>query len=145
MRARSSFFHGAQLKLSWLVACGGLCVTACGSAEHVEVPRVADSIADASVSSGVNVCPSIQSSLVLPQQIAPSENALVAVRAVDPDGAESQLVFRWTASSGTFSESNKSVTNYACSQLGTAQLTVTVTDGPGCTATLTLTVDCVGK
>ena len=124
---------------------GALCVLACGSGEHTQVPPSVDADAGTSISSGVNVCPYFEDSLVLPQRIAPRESAFIAVRATDPDAADSQLVFRWSATSGTFSAGDKPVTNYSCLKLGAEQLTVTVTDRQGCSSDLTIGVQCIAK
>jgi hypothetical protein len=126
-----------------------LCALACGSGEHTTIPVTGeDAGADASgtqVASVVNLCPRFDGSLVTPQRITPGESALVAVTVTDPDGPSSELVFSWTATSGVFSASDKPVTSYTCSKLGTQQLSVVVKDRPGCTSQLSINVECVSK
>src|SRR4051812_4402491 len=115
-----------------------LCALACGSAEHVQVPPMseADGGADAGtetqVASAVNLCPHVDGSYVTPQTIAPHVSALVAVSASDPDSAVPDLSYAWHATSGAFRASDKAMTNYECSEIGTQLLTVVVTDHPGC-------------
>jgi hypothetical protein len=145
MRDRSSFRRSARLERGAAAVASVLCVLACGSGEHTQVPPSVDADAGTSISSAVNVCPYFEDSLILPQRIPPRESALVAVRATDPDAADSLLAFRWSATSGTFSVSDKPVTNYSCLKLGAAQLTVTVTDRQGCSSDLTIGVQCVAK
>jgi hypothetical protein len=120
-----------------------LCALDCGTGEHVDVPETSSVDASTGISSGVNLCPYFQGSLILPQQLRPRESASITVRATDPDAADSQLVFSWSAASGTFSADDKPVTNYECSKLGTLPLTVTATDRQGCSIGLTLSVDCI--
>jgi hypothetical protein len=120
-----------------------LFVIGCGGAEHQRLPPAAETEAGTQVASGVNVCPRFEGSLILPQRIGPGETAVVAVRVSDPDAADSQLAFAWTATSGTFSASDESVTDYTCSEIGKEQLTFTAVDRPGCSSSLTITVECV--
>lgn len=130
---------------------GALCAFACGSAEHNMVPPVseADGGADAGtetqVASAVNLCPHVDGSYITPQKIGPKVAAVVAVSASDPDATTPDLNFSWRATSGTFSASDKAVTSYVCSKLGPEQLTVTVTDQPGCSVELTINVECVAS
>ena len=125
------------------LALGALCAVACGSGEHTDVPPSDEVDVNASVTSGVNVCPRFLDSLALPQKISAGASAVIGVHATDPDGIDSQLVFHWSASSGRFSTNDKAVTTFTCSKAGIVQLTVTATDPPGCSVALTLTVDCV--
>ena len=128
---------------------GALCALGCGSAEHNAIPPVpeadagADSGAETHVASAVNLCPHVDGSFITPQKIAPKVRAVVAVTASDPDSTASDLTFAWRATSGVFSASNKPVTDYECSKIGTQQLTVTVTDQPGCGVEFTINVECV--
>jgi hypothetical protein len=121
------------------------CVIGCGGAEHQKIPPVAEAEAGTQVASGVNVCPRFEGSLILPQRIRPGETAVVAVRVSDPDAADSQLVFAWTATSGTFSASDSSVTNYDCSEIGSEQLTFSAVDRQGCSSSLTIAVECIAN
>jgi hypothetical protein len=141
MRNRSS--SRSQAAGSLIAIVGAACVLACGVADRVDVENTGDLGGETRITSGVNVCPHFEGSLILPERIAPSESAFIAVRATDPDAADSLLVFAWTALSGTFSASDEPVTNYSCSKLGTEQLTVTAKDDQGCSSDLTLPVECI--
>jgi hypothetical protein len=146
MSARSPSHAKSPLAQSWLIlAFGALCAVACGGGEHTDVPPSDNADADASVSSGVNVCPHFLDSLALPQRISSGQSAAIGVHATDPDGADSGLVYHWSATSGRFSPNDKAVTFFTCSKAGTTLLTVTATDPPGCAASLTLTVECVSS
>jgi len=134
--------HARQALTAFLAA---HCVLACGTADHVTVPPASDGDAGTSVASAVNLCPRFDGSLVLPQHILPTQSAMLAVMASDPDGADSQLVFAWSAPSGVFSERDKPVTNYKCSKLGQEQLTITAADHQGCSSTLTIGVVCIAN
>jgi hypothetical protein len=137
----------ASLTRSPAALCCALCALACGTAQHTEVPPVAETNADAgtSVSSAVNVCPFFRDSRLLPQRVPSGQSASIVVHATDPDAPDSLLSFRWDATSGTFSPDDEPVTNYRCSKVGAEQLNVTVTDQQGCSAGLTLGVECLAK
>jgi hypothetical protein len=103
----------------------------------------ADAGAETHVASAVNLCPHVDGSYITPQKIAPNVSAVVAVNASDPDSPVPDLTFAWHATSGVFSASDKAVTSYQCSKVGTQELTVIVTDRPGCSVQLTISVECV--
>ena len=136
---------------AFVVAVGALGAFACGTADHNAIPPVPADDAGAGgeqethVASAVNVCPHIDNSFITPQQIPLNVSAVVAVTASDPDSALPDLTYAWHATSGTFSASDKPVTDYNCSKIGAQQLTVTVTDQPGCSTELTINVACVAN
>lgn len=118
-------------------------LAACGSADH-PLPDTPDASPEqAEVSSGVNVCPSFQGSLVMPGHVQVGDAAYIVVRASDPDAPDSSLTFAWSAAKGRFSSPDKAQTSYRCETPGVARLTVTATDRQGCESQLTLSVDCV--
>ena len=92
-----------------------------------------------------NACPAFVQSLVIPQSIKPGAVADVIVIASDPDGPESGVSFDWSASSGTFSSSDRPATRYRCLALGAQQLRVGAVDELGCRSELTLPVTCLGE
>jgi hypothetical protein len=141
MSVHSPSYAQRSLAQSCLVVALG--AVACGSGEHTDVPPLDDVDVDASVASGVNVCPHFLDSLALPQKIPSGASAVIVVHATDPDGTDSQLVFRWSATSGRFSTNDEAVTTFTCSKSGTVELSVMATDPPGCSVSLTLTVECV--
>jgi hypothetical protein len=91
-----------------------------------------------------NKCPVFVQSLVIPQTIQPAATADVVVLASDPDGSEAALTFAWSASSGSFSSSDRAVTRYRCAQAGPQLLYVDAIDELGCRSELTLRVTCLG-
>lgn len=122
----------------------GLCALACGSADHTQIPPPDDDAGrEAQVGSGVNVCPHFDGSVVLPQRIGRDESAYVAAMATDPDAANAQLVFSWTAASGVFTVQDKPMTSYRCSRVGPEDLLVTAKDRQGCSSHLTIPVECI--
>ena len=145
MRNRSSLRRKAKHARSLGASVAALCVLGCGAADRVDVPDAGDPNTETRVASGINVCPHFEGALILPQRIAPDESAFIAVRATDPDAADSLLIFAWSAMSGTFSSSDEPVTNYSCSKLGAEQLTVTAKDRLGCGSDLTISVECIAR
>ena len=136
---------------AFVVTLGALCTFSCGTAEHNLVPPVseadggADAGAETHVASDVNVCPHVDGAFITPQKIAPNVSAVVSVSASDPDSTVPDLTFAWSATSGVFSASDKPVTNYECSKIGAQQLTVTITDRPGCRIKFMINVECVAS
>lgn len=115
----------------------------CGSGDHVQGVAPVPSNPLVEFNPDVNQCPSIHGAVVIPLEIPPLVLAQVAAYAVDPDAAESQLVYAWTAESGTFVDSGKAVTEYQCTELGPQILSVSVRDVSGCSGHLTVQVDCI--
>jgi hypothetical protein len=129
---------------SWLVFGAGFWLLACGGGDQVQVPERADAGNEqAQVNSGVNVCPVFAGSLVMPQRIGPGQKSNIAVRATDPDAPDSELIFAWSAASGSFSASDKPMTSYRCADSGSQRLTFTATDRIGCVSSLNIDVECV--
>ncbi len=81
----------------------------------------------------------------MPQRLAAGQSATIVVRATDPDAPDSQLVFAWSAASGSFSSSDKPTTSYRCAELGTQRLICTATDRVGCVSSLKLDVECAAN
>jgi hypothetical protein len=90
-----------------------------------------------------NVCPIIESYLLIPQDIEPGETAEIKVRASDPDDRETALQFAWQATSGTFSNPALAETTYACAAPGTQFLTLRIRDARDCVRELGLEVTCL--
>jgi hypothetical protein len=98
-----------------------------------------------SVSGTTNVCPSIDSISAMPNQVTVGSSLALTGAAHDPDSGPSPLSFQWTATSGTFSDAGTASPLFTCTAVGTATLTLTVSDGdtsPGCPATQATTVTC---
>ncbi|HEY0467793.1 MAG TPA: hypothetical protein VGC79_26510 [Polyangiaceae bacterium] len=139
----ASFTQGVVRSAAFASA---LCAFACGAGDQADVTEVMNGDdAGAEVASGINVCPHFEGSLVMPQRIRPNEPSVIAVGATDPDASDSQLVFAWTGTAGTFDPSDKSVTIYRCTRLGSELLTVTATDRKGCVSSLKIAVECIAN
>jgi len=91
-----------------------------------------------SVSVVPNHPPVINSLTVSPQNVGPGDTATVTCSASDPDG--DPLTYEWTASDGTITGSDASVTWTAPPATGTYVVTCTVDDGRGGTATQSVPV-----
>jgi len=139
-RTKPPFARGYKL-----LSGAGLLLLSCGTADHLQIPPEDAGESAADVKSAVNVCPVFGGSLVMPQRIPPDASSSIVVRVTDPDAPDSQLVFSWSAPSGSFSESDNPMTNYRCGQVGPVELMVTATDRVGCVSNLRIDVDCVAN
>jgi hypothetical protein len=92
-----------------------------------------------------NVCPIIESYLLIPQDIEPGATADIKVRASDPDDRGAGLQFAWEATSGTFSNPDLAETTYACAAPGTHSLTLRIRDARDCVRELGLEVTCLER
>jgi hypothetical protein len=90
-----------------------------------------------------NVCPVIETYLLLPHAIEPDSFAEISVRANDPDGDSEKLGFSWRATSGTFTEQAAPRTHYHCADTGNQRLTLQVRDSDDCQSELALDVTCL--
>jgi hypothetical protein len=99
----------------------------------------------ASVTADINVCPVIDSVSVLPAEVHVGSSVLLVAAAHDADNGPSPLAASWTASSGTLSNQSTTGATFTCTQLGTAQIGLTVSDGssaPNCTDSVSVSVLC---
>jgi phospholipase C len=97
------------------------------------------------INGSTNVCPSIQSVSASPNEVLTGGSVAVAASASDPDG--DTITYKWSATSGTFSNATAASTTYTCTAPGVATLTVTASDGdntPGCPDSQTVQVTCSG-
>ena len=117
----------------------------CGSAPQTEFTQDADSGVVVEIVPAVNVCPYFERALIIPQAIAPGVSAVIVVKATDPDGVDSSLVYDWSAASGSFSTPNRPTTTYKCGALGAQVLTATAEDVHGCRGQLALDVTCTSQ
>jgi hypothetical protein len=90
-----------------------------------------------------NVCPTIDSYLLIPQDIEPGASSEIKVRASDPDDRGAGLHFAWHATSGTFSNAELPETTYTCAAAGAQVLTLRVSDARDCVRELGLDVNCL--
>jgi hypothetical protein len=97
------------------------------------------------VAQNFNVCPRFEGSIVLPQTIAPGQEAVIVVRAVDPDGDDRALSYGWSVTSGELSETVGGSTKYLCDELGPQIVSIVTTDAPGCHVQLDIAVNCLER
>jgi hypothetical protein len=93
----------------------------------------------------VNICPVADALSANPSQVAVGSSLALSGAAHDADQGPSPLSYQWTASSGTFSDPSAQNPTFTCTAIGSATITLTVSDGdthPGCAATLSATVMC---
>jgi hypothetical protein len=88
----------------------------------------------------ISDCPTITSFVVNPQRLRVGESSDLRGLATDPDSAN--LSFAWTASSGVIADGAVAVTNFRCTEEGTATLTLTVSDG-SCQDNVVVQAECV--
>ncbi|HVU50159.1 MAG TPA: hypothetical protein VHL80_05715 [Polyangia bacterium] len=99
----------------------------------------------ASVTADINVCPVIDSVSVLPAEVHVGASVQLVAAAHDADNGPSPLSASWTASSGTLSNTSPAGATFTCSQVGTAQIGLTVSDGspaPSCADSVSVSVTC---
>lgn len=75
----------------------------------------------------INVCPELTGSTINPVVVAVGDAVHLTSSAVDGNG--DSLVFRWTATQGTFVDANAANTTFRCSMTGTATIALSVSDG----------------
>jgi hypothetical protein len=88
----------------------------------------------------INICPTINSLSANP----PYGNTIaLSSAASDPDNGPQPISYSWTTSSGTLSSATAQNPTLTCTAPGTANVTLTVTDGdPGCPTSFTVPVTC---
>jgi hypothetical protein len=92
------------------------------------------------VKGSINVCAEVTAVSAAP----PVGNTIaLTTTADDPDNGPSALSYLWTTSSGTLSSTTAANPTLTCSQPGTVNLTVTVSDGdPACSDSFAVVLDC---
>lgn len=97
------------------------------------------------VAQDFNVCPHFEGSIVLPQTIPPGQQAVIVVRAVDPDGDDRALSYAWSATSGELSETTAGSTKYLCDETGPQIVSIVTTDARNCHVQLDIAVNCLER
>ncbi len=100
-----------------------------------------------SVNGTVNICPNLDALSASPASVNVGSTLSVSAAADDPDHGPSALSYSWTASNGTLTGANTATPTFECSQVGTATLSVTVSDGDplaSCAAQGSVQVTCTG-
>jgi hypothetical protein len=99
----------------------------------------------ANVTATVNVCPVIDSVSVFPDEVQVGGSVQLVAAAHDADNSPSPLAATWTASSGTLSNASTAGATFTCTQVGPAQIGLSVSDGspdPDCMDSTSVTVNC---
>ena len=91
----------------------------------------------------LNVCPRIEGVDASPAEVIFGHSISLAATASDLDKAPSPLSFRWTATSGTFSDAGTTGTTWTCNKVGRATLTLAASDGDSaCASSRSVDVVC---
>jgi hypothetical protein len=99
----------------------------------------------ASVTATVNVCPVIDSVSVFPAEVQVGGSVQLVAAADDADDGPSPLAATWTVSSGMLNNASTAGATFTCTEVGPAQIGLSVSDGtpgPGCTDSTSVTVTC---
>jgi hypothetical protein len=86
-------------------------------------------LGSADLSGMFNVCPSVESVLVLPDQAVVGESVELSGTGSDPDDDRSQLHYLWTTTAGVLSDDTNAMTSLRCTEPGVAVVRVTISDG----------------
>lgn len=135
----------ATLRQLWLIGGAAACF-ACSAAD--ETRRVPDEGPEAqllNVAQDFNVCPHFEGSLVLPQTIAPGQQAVIGVRGVDPDGEDAALTYDWSVTSGELMETGHGYAKYSCDETGPQIVSIVTTDARDCHVQLDIAVNCLER
>jgi len=93
----------------------------------------------------VNSCPVIDDVSASPAEVAVGSSVALVTSAHDGDAGPQPLGYHWSATSGTFSDASSPSPSFACGAVGSATLTLTVSDGDpsaDCAATANVAVTC---
>jgi hypothetical protein len=93
----------------------------------------------------LNVCPKIDALSATPTQATVGATVALTASAHDPDAAPNPLVYKWTATSGTFDDAFARNPTFTCAVAGAATITLTVNDSDlsaGCPDAVTTQVTC---
>jgi phospholipase C len=100
-----------------------------------------------SVNGTVNICPNLDALSASPASVNVGATLSLSAAADDPDNGPSPLTYSWTATNGSLKNANTASPTFQCTQVGTATLNVTVSDGDPattCAAKGSVTVTCTG-
>jgi hypothetical protein len=103
--------------------------------------RTAGDNGNAIINGSFNQCPIITGATATPQAVAVGNSLELAATASDADMGDT-VTFAWSAPAGTFSAPATAMTSYTCTQGGTQNITLTISDGQ-CGDTMVIPVDCV--
>lgn len=115
------------------------------SDESKKVPEDEPDAQELNVAQDFNICPHFEGSIVLPQTIAPAQEAVIVVRAVDPDGDDAKLSYAWSVSAGVLTETVGGSAKYLCNETGPQIVSIVTTDARNCHAQLDIAVNCLER
>lgn len=100
---------------------------------------------DLALTATLNICPMIDSLGASPQDVKLGGVIALSSAAHDSDSSPSSLSYKWTINGAPLPPQVQPNLNFACSQSGTFNFTLTVSDGditPGCADTLSVAARC---
>jgi len=77
----------------------------------------------------LNLCPTLDGISATPNEVVVGGSIALSAFARDTDVGPSELVYNWTASSGSLSDTHSPTPQFTCTSAGTATLTLSVADG----------------
>jgi hypothetical protein len=106
--------------------------------------NVLDDTGSADIEGKANACPKIDSAAAFPPRAQIEDVIVLQAHAIDVDAAPSALTYSWNAELGDLGDSNQPNATLVCTQPGTTDVELTVSDGDQqCNATVHFTVECV--
>ncbi|HWZ92938.1 MAG TPA: hypothetical protein VNW92_28930 [Polyangiaceae bacterium] len=98
-----------------------------------------------SVNGVLNICPVIDALSANPSEVNVGSSIALSGSAHDSDNGPSPVTYKWSATSGTFSDASAQNPTFTCTAVGVSTITLVASDGDtaaGCADTLTATVTC---
>ncbi|HVU93056.1 MAG TPA: lamin tail domain-containing protein, partial [Jatrophihabitans sp.] len=96
-----------------------------------------------SVNGTIDLCPVVDGLSASPGEVSVGGSIALAGAAHDADGGPAALTYRWTASSGTFSDAGAPSPTFTCTSAGPVTVSLAVSDGD-CGDSASATVTCTG-
>jgi hypothetical protein len=97
------------------------------------------------VNGSLNLCPAIDAVSANPSEVLVGSSLTLSATAHDTDNAPSPLSYKWSASSGAFSDPTAQNPRFTCTAAGSVTITLTASDGDpaaSCADTSRVTVNC---
>ncbi len=123
--------------------CNGIGCEGCGGRSYPAHETVSVTVPDGgvSVSGGFDNCPTA-SVRAAPVTARVGQTIAVSGQGSDPDPADANLSYTWSATSGFFGDDGEPQTTFTCTQAGLVTITLTVSDGH-CPTKVSVSVFCV--
>ncbi|MEO6602490.1 MAG: hypothetical protein ABIQ16_21590 [Polyangiaceae bacterium] len=97
------------------------------------------------INGAINVCPTIDGISANPSEVTVGHSLALSVTAHDADAAPGALVYRWSATSGSFNDVGSPSPTFSCTAPGTFAVTVSASDGDpsaSCADSSTVQITC---